>query len=76
MSEKDPLDNLLGGLEPVDPPKDVHAVAERAFRNHAEQSKQSTAPAWRIWGRWFEPVLVGLFVLLFLIWAFTRVFGS
>jgi hypothetical protein len=76
MSEKDPVDDLLGNLKPVEPPTDARPLAERAFLNHAEQSKQTAAPAWRAWGRWIEPVGAGLFVLIFLIWAFRMVFGG
>ena len=72
----DPVDDLLGALKPVSAPDDSKAAAERAFRNHAEESKKGTAPIWRAWGRWFEPALVGIFVLIFVIWAFQRVFGG
>jgi hypothetical protein len=74
MTTPDPVDELLGSLKPVEPPVDVQPQAERAFLNHAEASKQSGASAWRVWGRWLEPALVGLFVLIFVVWAFRRVF--
>ena len=76
MNPPDPLDDLLGTLEPVAVPFDVQPQVERAFRNHADESKGPAALAWRAWGRWVEPVLVTLFVLIFLIWAFRDLLGG
>lgn len=75
MTTPDPVDELLGKLESVDPPN-LQPQAERAFRNHAEESKLKAASTWRVWGRWVEPVLVGLFVLIFLVWAFAKVLAG
>jgi hypothetical protein len=72
----DPVDELLGALKPLPPPTDVRPQAERAFRHHATESKKGTAAAWRIWGRWLEPVLVGAFVLIFVLWALRQVLGG
>ena len=76
MTTPDPVDDLLGSLKPVEPPTDARPQAERAFRNHAEESKKSSAPAWRIWGRWFEPTGVAIVVLILVVWAFLRVFAG
>ena len=76
MSTPDPVDDLLGALKPVEPPTDARPSAERAFLNHAAEAKKSGAPAWRAWSRWFEPALVAIFVLIFLVWAFQRVLGG
>ena len=71
----DPVDELLGSLKPVEPP-DVPPKAElRAFLNHAQEAKTRTAPAWRVWGRWLEPALVTIFVLIFIVWAFRTILG-
>lgn len=69
MSAKDPVDDLLGSLAPVEPPAGTQPPLDRAFKNHAEEAKKKAAPAWRAWGRWVEPTLVGLFVLIFVVWA-------
>lgn len=70
------VDDLLGALKPVDPPSDGRAQAERAFVNHAAEAKKPTASAWRTWSRWIEPIAVGLFVVLFVVWALKQVFGG
>lgn len=75
MSPPDPIDDLLGTLEPMKPPTDGQAQAERAFVNHAADAKKASAPIWRTWGRWVEPVFVGFFVVLFVVWALVKVFG-
>ncbi len=72
MSPLDPLDDLLGTLKPVVAPIDARPQAERAFRNHADESRRPAATAWRTWTRWVEPALVTLFVLVFLIWALSN----
>lgn len=71
----DPVDDLLGALKPVAPPPDGQAQAGRAFRQHALESKKPTASAWRAWSRWFEPIFVGIFVVIFVVWALKTVFG-
>ena len=75
MSTPDPVDDLLGGLKPAEPPSSL-PQADQAFRNYAAESKKSSARVWRSWSRWFEPALVGVFVLIFVVWAFVRVFGG
>ena len=45
----------------------------RAFEHHSAAAKQPTAKWWRAWSRYLEPVLVGVFVLLFVAWAFAKV---
>lgn len=74
MSAPDPVDHLLEAVKPVTAP-DGQAQAERAFRNHADEAKRSTAPVWRVWGRWLEPALVAIFVLIFAVWAIGKVLG-
>ena len=76
MSAPDPVDDLLEALMPIAPPGQVQPQADRAFRNHAAEAKQSSAPAWRVWSRWLEPTLVGVFVLIFVVWAFGYVLGG
>ena len=76
MTSPDPVDDLLGSLKPVDPPTEGHAQAERAFLNHAAEATKGGASTWRVWSRWFEPALVGIFVLIFVVWAFSRVLGG
>jgi hypothetical protein len=75
MSTPDPVDQLLAELKPAAPPN-LQPKADQAFRNYSEESKRTAAPAWRAWGRWFEPALVGVFVLIFVVWAFLRVLGG
>ena len=74
MTPPDPVDDLLAGLKPAEPPATLQPKAEQAFRNYSEEAKRGAAPVWRAWSHWFEPVLVGLFVLLFVVWAFLKVF--
>ena len=76
MTSPDPVDDLLGALKPVSPPTDGHVQAERAFLNHAADAKKGSAPVWRAWGRWIEPALVAIFVLIFVVWAVSRVLGG
>ncbi len=76
MSPPDPVDDLLESLKPAEPPTDTQPQADRAFRNHAAESKKRSASAWRVWGRWVEPTLVSIFVVLFVVWAFRRVFSE
>lgn len=76
MTIPDPVDDLLGALKPVEPPPDSQPQVERAFRNHAEESKKTSARTWRAWSRWIEPTLVTIFVLIFVVWAFRRVLGG
>jgi hypothetical protein len=76
MSTPDPVDDLLAGLKPAEPSQSALPKAEQAFLNYAAESKKGTAGLWRTWSRWFEPALVGVFVLIFVVWAFARVFGS
>ncbi len=76
MNPPDPVDDLLSGLKPAEPGNASPQKAEQAFLNYAAESKKGTAGAWRTWSRWFEPALVGVFVLIFVVWAFARVFGG
>ncbi|GEM_PF-3027872 len=76
MSAKDPVDALLGSLAPVEPPRGAQPQLHRAFENHAEEAKKTTAPAWRAWSRWVEPALVAIFALILLVWAISKVLAG
>ena len=74
MNTPDRIDALLSDLKPAVPP--TSTLPDQAFRNYAQQAKQPAAGFWRSWSRWFEPALVGGFALIFIVWAFVRVFGG
>ena len=76
MTTPDPVDDLLSGLQTPAPPANGQPRVEQAFRNYAQESQRSSARLWRAWGRWWEPALVALFVVVFVVWAFLRVLAG
>ncbi len=81
MSEKpDDVDALLGQLGSADLPADererLQARAQGSLQHHAAEAQGPLGKFWRVWGKWLEPVLVGIAVVGFVAWALLRVLGG